>query len=89
VDRLDGAIREAYVRFNAGTADIVSADKIATTPAILKNFVRLLRQVAPKGMTIDSETVGWRLLTLRKRGADKSGLPRISRDYFGRQARAG
>ena len=88
MDRLDASIKDAYLRFNRESSEILSADKIGTTPALLRAFMKVLHKVSPGDLVIDSETVGWRLLTLRKRGANNNGLPRLSRNFHGRQSRA-
>lgn len=78
MDVLDQAIREQYVRFDTPVEGIVANPKVAA------EFAQKVKAACPN-QKIDVPTVNHRLFTLRKRGEDKGGLPRLRRAYNGRK----
>jgi len=75
---LDEVIRAEYKRFDT------PVDQIVSNPELADEFTALVKAKLPGDDEVDIATVNWRLMTLRKRGADKGGLPRIRRGYNGR-----
>ena len=78
---LDDVICESYVEFKT------PVDRIVASPALSKEFASLVNSQFPRGERRDVETINWRLMTLRKRGEDKGGLPRLERAYYGREVK--
>lgn len=78
---LDEIIREQYVRFDTPVEGIV------TDPAVAATFTELVKAACPARPGPDVAEVNGRLFTLRKRGANNGGLPRLRRSYNGRKPR--
>lgn len=76
-DLLDAAIRAEYSAFGIG------ADKIVCNPQLLSDFTDIVNSHLATPAT--TATVADRLITLRKRGAEKGGLPRTQRKFNGRR----
>lgn len=74
-------IRDQYVQFNT------SVDKIAASSDLSSEFARLVNAELPAEDQVDVETIIWRLFTLRKRGEENGGLPRLQRAYHGRETK--
>jgi hypothetical protein len=76
---LDSVIVEAYRQFNT------PVDQIVADPEIATRFWKAVEQghggVLPPGGLADWNR---KLMNMRKRGEDKGGLPRIRREYRGR-----
>ena len=79
MDQLDSVIVEQYVRFDT------PADQIVADPEVSAEFTHKVNSKLPAVQRVDPATINWRLLTLRKRGEDKGGLPRLERRYNGRK----
>ena len=62
----------------------MGADKLVSFSELSEEFVQAVLAEMPAETTVDSDAVRWRLMTLRKRGEDNGGLPRIERAYNGR-----
>ena len=77
---LDDVIREQYVRFDTPVEGIVG------DPRVADEFADRVKAALPS-QKVDVAEVNHRLFTLRKRGADKGGLPRLRRSYNGRKTR--
>ena len=79
---LDDTIRDCYMAFG------VAADQIVTDPDVAEQFAGFVNSNLTEGRTaFGVATINRRLLTLRKRGEEKGGLPRLERAYFGRVSR--
>jgi hypothetical protein len=78
---LDQVIREQYVVFDTPVEGIVGDPKVAA------EFAKLVNAACPAKQKADLAEVNHRLFTLRKRGAEKGGLPRLRRAYKGRKAK--
>lgn len=78
---LDEVIRDLYVDFN------IPVDRIVASPALSRRFTSFVNRYLPGAQRTKIETVNWRLMTLRKRGEEKGGLPRLERQYFGRETK--
>jgi len=81
MDRLDSVIVTEYVEFDT------PADKIVADPGVSAEFTGKVNSKLPAVQRVDPATVNWRLLTLRKRGEDNGGLPRLERCYNGRKGK--
>ncbi len=77
---LDDVIREEYRQFG------VAVDKIASDPAVSKEFLARIRSRLGRQESLKVADINWRLMTLRKRGEANGGLPRLERAYNGRTA---
>jgi hypothetical protein len=75
---LDRAIVAAYEQFDT------PADQIVTDPEIGQSFAQRVNDLLAEGERYDLPVVNKRLLNLRRRGQEKGGLPRLRRDYDGR-----
>ena len=76
---LDSVIRAEYRRF--GTP----VDRLVSDPHLAAGFAtRVNAKMRADGET-DVASINWRLMSLRKRGEDKGGLPRLERAYHGRK----
>ena len=75
---LDQAIKAEYVVLD------VPADGIVATPQLAKKFAEAVNHRLSDGECESLETINKRLLTLRKFGQAKGGLPRLRREYNGR-----
>jgi hypothetical protein len=80
VAAMDDAILDLYPEF------ATPVDEILRDPDVSRQFQKELRTRlgTPR---VDAATVNWRLLTLRKRGEDKGGLPKLQRRYNGRKVK--
>ncbi len=78
---LDDVIRRQYQSFNT------PVDQLVSDPAMAEEFAELVRADFSSDGEIDIRTVNRRLLTLRKRGEEKGGLPRLQRSYHGRESK--
>ena len=72
----DEVLREMYVEYNA------PCDCLVSDPERLSAFAEDYTQRT--GQQIEPARVSHRLLTLRKLGEAKGGLPRLRRNYNGR-----
>jgi hypothetical protein len=72
----DSVLREMYVKDN------VPCDRLVSDPERLFAFTQAYTDRT--GEEIDAADLAHRLLTLRKLGEAKGGLPRLRRDYNGR-----
>ena len=79
MNELDSVIVTEYVPFDT------PADKIVADPEVSAEFTNKVNSHLPAAGRVNPATVNWRLLTLRKRGEDKGGLPRLERRYNGRK----
>jgi|GEM_PF-545489 len=75
---VDTVIRQKYEFFDTPVDQIVSDESLA------KKFAKLVNAELPDSDKVELTWLKQRLLSLRKRGEDKGGLPRIRRSYFGR-----
>mgnify|MGYP001286575332 CR=1 FL=1 len=73
---INEAIRKAYIEFD------VPADRIVEDDAKARAFVRLVNTKLPDGVRLNVVSCNSRMLSLRKKGENKGGLPRI-RDGHG------
>ena len=62
----------------------VPCDELVSNPDLLRTFTRDYQRRT--GADVEARDVGRRLLTLRKRGEAKGGLPRLRRQFHGRQS---
>jgi len=72
----DDVLKEMYVEYN------IACDRLVSDPASLQSFAQDYTQRT--GQQVEAAHVSHRLLTLRKLGQDKGGLPRLRRKYNGR-----
>jgi hypothetical protein len=72
----DNILREMYVEYNT------PCDRLVSDPESLQLFTADYAQRT--GQQVEAAEVSHRLLTLRKLGAAKGGLPRLRRTYNGR-----
>lgn len=77
---LDKAIIKQYLRLD------IPVDQILSDPETARQFHQAVNDQIPGDSQVDLFTLNRRLLNLRKRGADKGGLPRLRRSYRGRSA---
>lgn len=75
---IDQTIVEVYSSFP------LPPDQIVCQPDVAEQFASLVNSRLPKDKRVDVGTISKRLLSLRKRGQDKGGLPRRWRGYYGR-----
>ena len=78
MNNLDAAIVAVYAEFN------VPADQIVLDPALSEQFGKSVNAALPDDQTVTIVQINKRMISLRKRGAENGGLPRIRREYFGR-----
>ena len=79
MNELDSVIVTEYIPFDT------PADQIAADPEVSTEFTNKVNSHLSAAGRVDLVTVNKRLLTLRKRGEDKGGLPRLERRYYGRK----
>jgi hypothetical protein len=72
----DDMLRDMYVEYNA------PCDRLVSDPERLQSFAEDYAERT--GQQVEAAQVSHRLLTLRKIGEAKGGLPRLRRDYHGR-----
>ena len=72
----DDLLREMYIEYNT------PCDRLVSDPVSLQAFAE--DYVQRTGQQVEAAQVSHRLLTLRKLGAAKGGLPRLRRNYHGR-----
>ena len=72
----DNVLKEMYVEYS------VACDSLVSNPSRLLSFTE--DYVQRTGQQVEPSQLAHRLLTLRKLGQDKGGLPRIRRAYHGR-----
>lgn len=72
----DNVLKEMYVEYDT------ACDRLVSDPARLLSFVK--DYVERTGQQVEPARVSHRLLTLRKLGEAKGGLPRLRRAYHGR-----
>ena len=72
----DNVLKEMYIEYG------VACDSLVSNPSRLLSFTE--DYVQRTGQQIESSQLAHRLLTLRKLGQDKGGLPRIRRTHHGR-----
>ena len=68
-------IIEQYAQFN------LPADRIIADPATAARFADAVNSSLPQGHRFDIPALNQRLLTLRKRGEARGGLPRLGSDH--------
>ena len=76
LDINDDVLREMYVEYNT------PCDRLVSDPVSLQAFAE--DYAHRTGQQVEAAQVSHRLLTLRKLGAAKGGLPRLRRVYNGR-----
>lgn len=62
----------------------IPADRLLSESGAWDEFVRLIAAQHPMQSNLDEDLIKHRILALRKKGADKGGLPRLKRAYHGR-----
>lgn len=72
----DNVLREMYIEYDT------ACDRLVSDPSSLLPFAE--DYVERTGQQVQPAQVSHRLLTLRKLGATKGGLPRLRRAYHGR-----
>jgi len=72
----DGVLKRMYVEYDT------PCDSLVSDPASLQSFTE--DYVGRTGQQVESAQVSHRLLTLRKLGEAKGGLPKLRRKYNGR-----
>jgi hypothetical protein len=72
----DNVLREMYVEYDT------ACDRLVSDPARLLSFAK--DYVERTGQQVQPAQLAHRLLTLRKHGEAKGGLPRLGRAYHGR-----
>ena len=72
----DDILKQMYIEYNT------PCDRLVSDPASLQAFAEDYAQRT--GQQVEAARVSHRLLTLRKLGEAKSGLPRLRRAYNGR-----
>jgi hypothetical protein len=70
-DKLDDAIRRAYVEFGTVADEIVVMDKLS------RKFTQDVNRLLAGTISVSIQDVKRRLLTLRRRGQARGGLPRL------------
>jgi hypothetical protein len=70
---LDNAIRRAYKKFKE------PADEIVITDQKSRRFAAIVNRLLPKNSNVSIQTVKRRLLSLRRKGEARGGLPRLKR----------
>lgn len=78
MNAVDTAIVTIYVDFN------VPADQIVLDPTLSNKFGEAVNAALPNEQAVTVIEINRRMISLRKKGADNGGLPRLRRDYFGR-----
>ena len=84
---LDSAIIYTYVEFNGDSSEPVSADAIVSDIDRQDRFWKAVSKRHRSAATLDRRDLNRRLLSLRKRGQAKGGLPRLHRSYGGRSVK--
>lgn len=72
----DNVLKEMYVEYN------IACDRLVSNPESLLSFTKDYAERT--GQQAEAAQLSHRLLTLRKLGQDKGGLPRLRRAYNGR-----
>lgn len=72
----DKVLREMYIEYD------IACDRLVSDPSKLLSFTE--DYVERTGQQVQPAQVSHRLLTLRKLGEAKGGLPRLRRAYHGR-----
>lgn len=72
----DDVLREMYIEYNA------PCDRLVSNPVSLQAFAE--DYIQRTSQQVEAAQVSYRLLTLRKLGEAKGGLPRLRRKYHGR-----
>lgn len=72
----DNVLREMYVEYDT------ACDRLVSDPPRLLPFAE--EYIDRTGQQVEPAQLAHRLLTLRKLGATKGGLPRLKRAYHGR-----
>lgn len=80
---LDNVIVDQYRRFNT------PADQIVSNPDLAQRFFDAVTEAVEGECEFDLVQLNRRLLSLRKRGEEKGGLPRLRRAYAGRNRQKG
>lgn len=80
MSHLDDVIVQQYVRFDT------PADQIVSDPHLSEGFRAAVNAQLPTDSQVTLPALNRRILTLRKRGEDNGGLPRLRRSYRGRDA---
>ena len=78
MNTVDAAIVAAYAEFN------VPADQIVLDPSLSEKFGESVNAALPDDQHITIVQINKRMISLRKKGADNGGLPRLGRNYSGR-----
>ncbi|QDT82280.1 hypothetical protein Mal35_57730 [Gimesia maris] len=74
----DKVIIEEYVLFN------VPADQIVVDPTLAEAFLQRVNRRLPDESKFTQADLNKRLINLRRRGQANGGLPRLRRNYSGR-----
>ncbi len=80
---IDEVIRDAYVKFHEQFG--AAADKIVASPDLSTRFADQVNARLSADEQMDVETVNRRIINLRRLGQAKGGLPRLERNYSGRE----
>ena len=72
----DNVLKEMYIEYN------MACDRLVSDPSRLLSFAE--DYVQRTGQKVEPARLAHRLLTLRKLGQAKGGLPRLRRAYHGR-----
>ena len=78
MNTVDATIVAVYAKFN------VPADQIVLDPTLSKKFGESVNAALPDDQHVTIVQINKRMISLRKKGSDNGGLPRIRREYFGR-----
>lgn len=80
---LDNVIVDQYRQFNT------PADQIVSNPDLAQQFFDAVTKAFEGECELDLVLLNRRLLSLRKRGEENGGLPRLRRAYSGRNRSEG
>ena len=73
---IDDAIRDSYVEFSQVKSAPLTADDILCDPGVEDSFWSFVNGRFPSTCSMRRPELNRRLLALRKKGADKGGLPK-------------
>jgi len=76
---VDEIIRAKYREF------ATPVDRILADANLVEAFAAMVNVKLPADEHVEVKWLNWRLMTLRKRGEGKGGLPRLERAYYGRE----
>ena len=78
---VDEIIRAKYQEF------ATPVDPILADANLAEEFAGMVNAELPADEQVEVKWLNWRLMTLRKRGEAKGGLPRLQYAYHGRQTK--